>query len=178
MTSESCDPGDRPQRTVTGISCTSSAGSRSSAAVICASVTDGSAVRVLSGFRLRITENTARSPSGNSGADRRQRGGQAEPLRLLLQHEEARQVPVLQHIAERNVADRRAAARLPSGVTWVRTTRYSETPQRREEEVAEADEAARARRRTGRRVGHRRVEAGSADLVPIVDQLVALATAL
>ena len=29
-------------------------------------VADGSAVRVLSGFRLRMTENTARSPTGNS----------------------------------------------------------------------------------------------------------------
>ena len=60
-------PATAPQSTVTGTSWMSSAGSRSSAAVICESATDGSAVRVLSGLRLRITENTARSAAGNSG---------------------------------------------------------------------------------------------------------------
>ncbi len=67
LTSESCDPGDRPQRIVTGSSCASSAGWRNSVAVICARVTEGSMVRVLSGFRLRTTENTARVLRGNSG---------------------------------------------------------------------------------------------------------------
>jgi hypothetical protein len=63
----SCDPGERPHSTVTGTSWMSSAGSRRNAAVICESAADGSAVRVLSGLRLRITENTARSAAGNSG---------------------------------------------------------------------------------------------------------------
>ena len=102
-----------------------------------------------------------------SGADRRQRGGKAQALRLLLQHEEARQVPVLEDIAERHLridVQRRDRFRRDPGAH----DEVQQAAQRREEEVAEADEAARARRRTGRRVGHRRVEAGSADLVPIL----------
>ena len=103
FTSESCDPGERPHSTVTGTSWMSSAGSRSSAAVICASVADGSAVRVLSGLRLRITENTARSPAGNSGPIGASAEGKPSRRCLLLEHEEARQLPVLEHVAERTL---------------------------------------------------------------------------
>ncbi len=46
--------------------------------------------------------------------------------------------------------------------------------QQREEDVAEANQAARARKRTGRGVGHRRFRIPSAGLLPILDAMVEL----
>ena len=102
--SESCDPGERPQSTVTGTSWTSSAGSRSSAAVICASVSGR-----LGGARaerIAIEDHREHRALGGRelGADRRQRRGQAQPpFASCSSTSEARQQPVLQHIAERTL---------------------------------------------------------------------------
>ena len=121
---ESCAFGARPHSTDTATSCTSSAGSARTARVSAASVADGSAVRVDSGLRLRMTEKTARptpgncGPTGSSADGRRSRTASSSSTSRL---DRCRSSSTY---ASGTAGSMRSASAV-SGVTRVRMTRYS-----------------------------------------------------
>jgi hypothetical protein len=100
------------------------------------------------------------------GSDRGEGGGQANAPRLFLEHEQAREVPILEDIAKRllwiDVKRSDLFRRDPGAHDPV-----EQPSQQREKNVAQAEGPARTRDRTKWRVGHRRFGARSAGLLPI-----------